>query len=92
MWCATFQQKINVLIIEGQKIWTQAGLNQGPLDLQCNAVPLSYIDMYNPVSESVIKVLLYYIIYNISTTKNVLVEGQKLRRYPDLNHRHFHVQ
>ena len=31
------------ILVEQQKIRTHPGLNQGPLDLQSNALPLSYI-------------------------------------------------
>ena len=53
-----FNNKINVLV-ERQKLRRHPGLNQGPLHLQSNALPLSYIHIYHTVSKGLIKVLIW---------------------------------
>ena len=64
----------NTFPFRRKKIWTQPGLNQGPLDLQSNTLPVSYIHMYTPVSEGVIKVLL--VRSNYGSTGNKLYPTQ----------------
>ena len=52
-----FYEKVN-LFLQGEKVRTQPGLNQGPLHVQSNALPLRYNSMSEIVYEVLIKVLL----------------------------------